>query len=603
MPTRTRTEPEYGLQLEQMVMRLTGKNAEYLRVPLQTGRGGIPQSAYQRRYAFLDDRHKVHKAWYDRWDMNERLLAGGDDVLEFLREFPYEKDMSPYGWYAKRQREAIYTNFPDIYASSITGHLLRFAPRPDQGWSAPELGKVTKRTRKNPSQAEQIWYSVDNPSGAGTEWNQWWMDTLKRAMGTGHRLLYIDSPNEPAVTQQREAEGFRPWIVDWSPLDVTNWYVNIREETEFVIIRFHDDDPRVVAGSEGSFQMRSDNERHYLLLVRAGCTRVPAEFQEGGWFKFDAEKRPYDAGTWDDTFGQIPVIWLYYQRHRGTRMTPAISRPGITELGSAALALMNQTSSANFNSWRTGGGVDYLAGIDKEAFEQLEEFEAQGSFRLPLPPNEETDDIPVVYPSSAGAVQADIFETRENAIWDSAIRLGLVEAMGPVRTTGAASDATFNAGQVPRIMLTVQNLGVAQNEALKLFGWRYGHAEPTGEVRWPTKFNLVEFVDRIRRFFEVERLSGLRSETIDSEAMVTMAEEEGLLVDNQKRAIATNEFKKSAKLREQAEIIQMQDQRMKGQNEAKKDSDREADKKVKKSKGRPGRPGPGAAKSAPGVRR
>jgi hypothetical protein len=260
------------------------------RGPLQLRRDpNVPQ---QDALSFLDFEHPIYRQWKDRWEQNERRLAGGDDVLDELRPFLWEQDMSPFGLYAKRQSEAVYTNFPDIYASAITAHLARFAPRPDQGFSIPSLGQIVGRSAK-PSRAEQLWFSIDNPSGAGSEWTPWWLNEMKLATATGHRWIYVDTPAEaPRNREEERVLGLRPYLVDYSPLDAPNWYINQKGIIEFVVIRPYDEDPSV---EKGSYNIRQNwTDRGYLLLVREGCTRLGPRFVGGGWWRFTANKGEVD---------------------------------------------------------------------------------------------------------------------------------------------------------------------------------------------------------------------------------------------------------------------------------------------------------------------
>lgn len=575
--------------------------------------GSVGLSETQQKYAFLDQKHPVYTAWFDRWSANEARLAGGDDVIDELRRFEWETDTSEEGFYFKRQQEAIYTNFPDIFASAVTGHMLKLAPKPDQGWSVPNLGKVTGRSA-TPTQAEQVWYSVDNPSGAGAEWNQWWADVSKRAMATGHRWLYVEATKEASLNRAREQQGYRPYLVEFSPLDTYNWYINERDVLEFVIFRYADPGPLVI---NGYLAPPPINSRGYLVLVRAGCARLGPDFEQGGWFTFDALKRPLDYETWLDTAGEIPVTILYYQRSKGTPLRPAMSRPGTTELGQAAIAMMNMTSSANFNAWDAGGGVDYLNGIDEDAFAEVERLAKLGGRRLPLPPNSETDVVPTVSPSSLGAVQANVFKAREDAIWAAAVRLGIIEAAGQVGgsgngSSGATAEATFSAAQGPRIVWFAQNLSVAQNNILRYFELRYGYTKPTGLTNWPSKFDLVPMVDRIRGFFETERLSGLRSKTVDSIAMTMAAEDKGLIVDPNQRAQVLKEYEEASDLAHQAAVAAANPNptgvlgKPQGGKAAKQQADRLALQKAARTRGKGGRPGPQqrpVQPPAPGVKR
>lgn len=564
------------------------------------------------RYAFLDQKHCIYDAWIDRWELNEARLAGGDDVIDELRPFSYETDLTEEGQYASRKREAIYTNFADIYATVITGHLIRFAPRPDQGWSVPNLGAVRGRSR-TPTQGEQVWYSVDNPAGSGHEWNQWWMDETRRAMATGHRWIYVDTPGEPALTQARQQQGFRPYACSFSPIDTYNWFFNDREVLEFVVFRLPQDGGKVV---NGQFQQnRGQASRGYLLCVREGCERLGEEFVGGGWWKFDGMKNIIDEYTWDDTDGEIPVDVLYYQRHKGTKNYPAMSRPAITELGQAAVAHMNLMSSANFDAWDAGGSVDYLAGVDEDAFEEVQRLEKLGSKRIPLPPNSDTDAVPQVFNSAVGKASSETFSAREESIWNNVVRLGIIEASGQVN--GATAEAQFSAAVGPRIVWVATNLSVCQNNIIRYFELRFGHNKPTGMVQWPSRYDLVELIDRIRGFFEIQRLAGIRSKTASSIAMTQAAEDKGLIVSPDDRDKILKEYEDSADTALQADALAANPPapaggglgKPVGAKGAKKQADRLALQKGTRTRGKPGtNSGKGpkqtpVVKSAPGVKR
>lgn len=520
----------------------------------QSGTGGL---------GFLDQVHPIYTAWKDRWRTNEILLAGGDDVLDYLRRFDWEKDETKDGAYAKRQDESIYLNFPDMYAGTITGHLLRFAPRPDFG----ALGSINReRDPANPTQAELIWYNTDTPGDSGTEWDTWWMDVTRRSMATGHRWLYCEGPEEDALTMLREQQGYRPYLVEFSPLDVPMWYFNRQGRLEFAIIRFNDYNPRRT--SSGDMQVYSAQQQHYLLVVRAGCWRLGEQFSEGGWWTFNPDKELLDHETFADTFGEIPMWPHFYQRHKGTRKRAALSRPGLTEIGACALANMNILSAANFNAWAAGMGVEYLLGVDDEGLSIAQEMRDRGDRLIAVPPNEDTGTNPTIQGSAAGAVPAEVYKSREEAIWSIAKTVGVIEATSSVSTsatgqagpgqTGAAKQASFIQNQVPRIVHVAQNLANSQNQAIFWLELRFGYMQPKGSVDWPNQFELVELVDRIESFFNVQKVAGINSITLDAEAMVKFAEEKGLITSDEERATFLAEFMQSGKLARQLMVQQNQ---------------------------------------------
>jgi hypothetical protein len=395
--------------------------------------------------------------------------------------------------------------------------------------------------------------------------------------------------------------------VEFSPLDIPNWYINPQGIIEFVVIRVPDLDPSV---ENGSYNVKTPEETGYLLLVREGVTRLGPQFIEGGWWTFNSEKFNIDHDTWDDTLGEIPISPLFYNKHKGSKNHPAMSRPGITEIGQAAISLMNLTSSANYNGWVAGASVDYLAGIDDEGMDLVREMERAGSRRIPLAPHGETDTVPTVTASSAGAVQAEIFEKRERSIWSAATRLGMIEAGSPVASSsGASQEAGFKGTQMPRVVWAAQNLAECQNNIIRYIELRYGIKNPSGQAIWPLKFDMMEIVDRIRKYFEIERLAGIRSKTVDARAMVQAAEEAGFLSSPEDRANFLEEFKKSADTRdkmEQAAAVAATLKPMQNGRSATKQANREALKKSTRTRGQPGRPGPQQKpvnKSAPGVKR
>lgn len=513
-------------------------------------------------YSFLDIKHPIYRKWEARWLTNQRRMAGFDNVKMELDPFEWEIERGPESHYGRRQENAIYLNLPDILATAVTGHLTRFAPKPNAGIDFAELGPVRfKRDFNKPTQAEQVWYNVDGPDNVGNEWTNWWMDVFKMAMNMGHQWIYIESPSEDAGNKEREQQGFRPWACAYDPLDVWNWGFDPQKRLIYAVVRFIDWEPTGDANSLVENQTTSTQYMHYLLMTVEGVTKFGPEFAKGGWWKFTPDKRLYDQGTWEDTDGQIPMFPLYWQESRGTRDMPAMSQPCLTELGNAAVQLMNVGSAAGFQAVDGGKGLEWLAGVDEEGMELAQGQINRGDRYIALPANQDTDQTPHVYPSGQGKTSEN-FTSREKAIIIMAQALGVSEIIGTSNTssdqgTGVAQAAAFTASQVPRIVRAAQNLMVGQNKALYFFGKRYGHQNPTGTVQWATKIELIELVERIRAFFEIERLAGIRSETIDAKAMATVAEDKGLIGSDEERKKVLAEFEESAARRTEAEVQAM----------------------------------------------
>jgi hypothetical protein len=293
--------------------------------------------------------------------------------------------------------------------------------------------------------------------------------------------------------------------------------------------------------------------RWYLLLVRAGNTTFGPEYAQGGWWRFSPDKEPMGSGTWDsDTAGEIPMWPLFYEAAAGTKDLPAMSRPGITELGQAAIAYMNIVSSGNFNAWDAGKGIEWLAGVDEDGMDLANSSLKRGDRYIPLPPNQDTDATPQVFHSAAGQTSSQTFTDREKAISFVATQLGMGEAFGQTqsRGTGATQSADFTKTQVPRIVKAAFNLETAQRRGLYWLARRFG-VTPDGSIQWPRSFDLVEVMDAIQSFFTVERLSGIRSATIDAKAMTMYAVEKRLISTDEEQKTVLKEYEESAFQRDQ----------------------------------------------------
>jgi len=542
------------------------------------------------KFPFLDWQHPVYEANVTRWLQNEVLLQGGDEVLDLLRPFEWElpkKTVVGEGYWWRKQT-AVYPMLPDKFATLIAGHLSRSAPKPDQGLDFGTLGKVGTEGG-TPTQAELVFFSCDTPGITGMPWDPWWEQVIKRSLATGHRWIMVVAPPEQPANKADERLGKKPYLRELSPTVVPSWYVNLKGQLEYAVITVQDLDPK----SDGrTFVANTADQTGWLVLVRKGCTRLGPEFVQGGWFQIDAKRTITDDGRFDSTKGEIPLFPLYYETSPGTKKTPAISRPGTTELGNCAIALMNTTSAANFDAWDGAKGIEWLRGVDLEAWKLAMAKQQEGSRWLPLPPNSETDAIPAVSPSSAGQMASDVFTAREKSLWDQAQWLGVSEAVGGAKTA-QGSNADFSATQMPRIVQVAMHVMAAQNMAIYFLEQMFGHAKPAGQAIWPTKYNLVELASRVKDFFEAERLSGLRCTPLDTEAMLQLAVEKGLVSSEQEKTQFRDAFLKFGEARDLAQInAGNQDPGSQDPNStAPKQAARLADQKVTDgSKGTPGRP-------------
>lgn len=539
---------------------------------------------------FLNLEHPIYRAWKARWALNEQRLMGGDEVYEELEAFEWETDLTDTGHLNKRRNKAIYVNFPDIYLSGITGHLLRFAPRPGAALDlGKNLGKVNDVGTKKTA-ADNLFYKPDGPGNSGSNWDLWWADAMRLAGATGHRWGFVETPSTEPKNKAEELNGLHPYLVEYSPLDVPYWEFDAYGNVCAAYIRFTNYKPdRLAPYGESTTNHYSD----YLLIVAEGYTALGPKYSGGGWWKFTPEKEEYDTGDFSDCLGQIPMFPIFYDRAKGTKKRPAISRPGVTELGQAAVAAMDITSAGNYSAWDGGQGITFMLGVDEESQQLAIGQIKRGDRYIGVQPNQDTDETPQIHDRASQSIDSTVFDVREKAIWNAAVQLGISEAVGMgdqsgsggPGNTGSAQQARFSSGQAPRIVRMAANMEQAQNKALYFYELRLGHLEPQAKTSWPKKFDLVELTDRIKQFFEIQRLAGVSSPTLDSNAMVQVADDKGLLTNPDDREKVNTEYQKSAALKIKQQETQSQPKTTAGNNAPgnKKAADRIAGKKANKA--------------------
>lgn len=515
----------------------------------QTVRGGAASRLSGRvaerpglgKRAWLDTQHPVFKACAEAWAKNERRLRGGEDVLSELARFDWEKGDEHH---KARRDQATYINFPDMFATVMAGHMMANAPVPEAGLNFGTLGSVPReRNFHNPTDAELVYYNADGVGNDGSQWDNFWSAALKRAMATGHRWIMVEGPEEAPGTRDRLIqEGLRPYLAEFSPLAVPMWHYQ-RGRLAYAILRVTTWEPRVVSG-----QMQSQDKPGYLLLVRKGCDLLDGgadTFSEGGWFRFDADKVLLDEGTWDDTDGEIPFFPFFYQRDGGTQERPAVSRPALSELGQVAVSYMNLSSAADFDAWDAAMSMQWLAGVDKESFNLALEKVKEGSRFAPLRPHEDTGSIPQVIDGAQGAVPSEVFDVLLRRKREEAREIASREAASTPDSSGASKRAGFREGMGSRLALIASELEQAQNTALHFLERRFGKPKPQGAVAWVRQFDLADTTEKVREIFELERVSGLRSPTLEAEAMMLAVKERQLVTDDATLQKIADEYKAS----------------------------------------------------------
>lgn len=520
---------------------------------------------------FLDSRHEVYDACVDRWVENERRLLGGDHVLPELRRFIWEtlpsdektSDMrdEPGAHYLARQSGAVYLNFPEWYVLSMKGHLFRNRPLPGSGLSFGALG-VVRRERDNtrPTPAELIYYNADGVGVDGSQWDNFWLTAWCRAAATGHRWMLVEAPVDRPANRLAEVLGQRPYVVEYAPQQVPNWLVEAGR-LSWAIIRVPQRAPLLSAARAAPGT--STSSLGYLLLVRAGVDELGDRFKGGGWWLFDADKRDVREGNWQRTKGDIPMFPLFYERSKGvipavsdvpnaiqravpsTQAKPAISRCGTTELGQAAVAYMNLSSAADYDAWDAAASVRFLLGVDKEGFNLAASYFNNGHQAVPIPANDQGQ-IPQVVDGSAGSVTAEVFDKLLMRKLEEAEKLAIQEATGSPDASGEAKRLGFGELKAPRLANIASEIEQSQNIAIYFLELRWGKDSPSGSVQWPREFDIVDVVADVKRFFELERLSGYRSVTLGAKLMTTAASEGGHMTDDAESKTIEAEYKKSA---------------------------------------------------------
>lgn len=523
---------------------------------------------------WLKSKHDIYRENEEQWRINERRLRGGSVVLDELTPFDWEKQKDKKGSYAARQKEATYVNFMDLHGAIIAGHMMRESPSPksESGEGALDFGNLgivdgVDGPNAEPTRAAQIYANVDGTGRQSSQWDPWWLDTFKRAMGTGHRWLFMDVPSFVGTpTRADELRGIRPYIVQLSPLSVPQWHEE-DGKYQFFIIKLKE---RVFQLDEhGDLKDGGKMQDVYLLLVREGFTGLNHEgddFSGGGWWKFDKdgeylmrpvlndEGRPTDEvepqhGDWELTDGEIPMWPIWAERDDGDDEHPSMSRAPLQSLGQVAVSYMNLSSAADYDAWDAGQSQMFITGIEPEDHAAVVEQWKGGSKILGIPlvrDHEGKTHVPSVQDGSMGAVAAGVWEKRLQNKWEEARILAALEATGDPNTSGVSKQMSFRDIMAPRLANYAANLEAAQNTAIYFFERMFG-LESTGTVIWPREFNLKDVMDDINTVFAMENAVGFRNREFDADLLVRAAEELALITDPKQRQKVLDGYKEAAR--------------------------------------------------------
>lgn len=536
---------------------------------------------------WLDQKHPLWEEMYSVWDLNEARAEGIHRVIDELWPFdwepkfdrrstterriiipgqrvevrdviPIKTELRPGEHYARRQDSCIYVNFPTIYDTEIVGGLIKERPIPTSGLDFGTMGEVRrKRDIDNPTLAELLYYNTNGVGSDGSQWDSFWATQIKASMHTGYRWIMVESPRQAPVLRIQQLMGLRPYLVGFSSKDVTNWHY-VDGQLAFAIIRILMRNPRI--GEDGRFT-GNDMEEGYYLLVKKGYDGFGQTYRGGGWWMFTPDKEPLVlnnrtmTGNWDRLNGDIPLFPLFYEEH------PRIfGRPATTELGNAAIALMNVDSAACFDAWDSAGSVQAVRGTTDKGFNLFIKKVREGNRYAPLigafddAGKQQTAGIQDL---STGAVVADVFEKRVNSILRAVDRIKSQETFG-TKTSGLSEQAGYIRGDASRLAILAGNVETCQNSVIAATERRAGNRNPTGSTSWTRDFKLIELTTAAQALLQLERIAGISSEELDSTVILAAATDQGMIPDNEARERIKGQLSESAKQKQAVAQMQLQ---------------------------------------------
>jgi len=287
--------------------------------------------------------------------------------------------------------------------------------------------------------------------------------------------------------------------------------------------------------------------------VRRGWQGFGTDYSGGGWWRYDAKKVQTGTGSWDRTEGEIPMVPLIYDRH-----DDMLGRPALTELGNAAIAAMNLHSAADFDAFDASGSVIAVRGADNKGFNLFIRKIQEGNRYAPLPTNSQTEKDPSLEDASQGAVVADVFAKRLEAIAQAVERIKGNETNSAPQASGLALQGGFSLGNQPRLSLFASNIETAQNAVIRWFELRFGNTRPSGSVFWTKKYELIKLTSSAQAILQLEAIAGVNSEELESRVILGAAKDEGFVTDNEAATTIEAQLRASAKARDKRKELESQ---------------------------------------------
>jgi hypothetical protein len=498
---------------------------------------------------WLDSFHPIWTEWHDFWLRQERRLYGGPAVRTELDPFSSEAATVKGGpeRYARRQRQATYLNFPDVDATAFVGQMSKHAPRPGQGLNFGALGEVRPREQLGgilSERAEMLWYNVDGIGNDGSQWVPWWDGVTKRAKATGHRWCMAEAPFVQPTGAVDEIMGLRPFMVEYSPYQVTNWHY-INGQLVWAIVRQPTRNPTIAADNTMAGNVYQDN---YYVLVQAGWKGFGGKFEEGGWWLFDpeGEELPDGHAVWTNTNGRIPFWAHFYEQTKGPADLLTMSRSGLAEVSNIAVSYMNQSSARDYDAWDAAKSLLFAMGISEEGWKLLRELMDAGSEILPVLGEKNVvsgQTAPVsMFDGSTGAVVSGVFSELLDQKIKEAREISSYEARVAPEASGAAQEAAYSESKSPRLSLMASNREQSENTALYFLSQQWGIPAPDASTVWPREFDLSPLEDDIDKMFDTMKKAQVKSKTLTVDMIIAAAKKRGVLTDGTKEQAVITEL-------------------------------------------------------------
>lgn len=476
--------------------------------------------------SIIEKRHPKWVANVEGWKRDERRVAGGPDIYDEVTPFHWEtrEDDS----YKDRVAQAVYPELVALATEKFVGLLKQQEPEPDFG----ALGEVRDKPEGMPTRAELISMDCDGVGSDARTWSSFWFDAFQNAMATGYRWIMVETP--PTIAGLTEADeirmGIRPYLVEYSPIDVVNWRYD-RGVLQYAVIQTQ----YVHEGIEGGRLEVAVKDRYYVL-VREGFDGFGDDFAGGGWWMFDedgyvvVDKGEPMEGTWDNTFGEIPLFRLNYRKDDRKKKAS-----GVTHLGNLAVAFMNVLSWLWHDGYVSGSRKLFFLGVDGEQWKEITDHTLQGGVYVPVPARSAemgggTNNVGV-YDTGSTSANSGLQELLDRYM-SMATQIIMRELTAADTASGVSRRVEFMQGNSPRLATMAENIEESQRIAIYFLQlqWLGSRVEPSGGVTWPKSYDLRTALEKVLQVLEIFQMARANSPTLLSRLIKNAVEGEGLFL-------------------------------------------------------------------------